>query len=193
MGRPMPTPIGHALAGLALALAARPLGESPVAFAQGARPTRIDWRLVALLAGLAAAPDLDLVFQPHRTATHSLVSIALVTILAAAVTGKVTPSPGRAWRLAVLCGAAWGSHLLLDWLGADTSTPRGVQLLWPFSDRWFISGWDVFRRIERRHAFAADTMTSNLRAVGQEILILLPVVAAAWLMRRRVRKDPAYE
>lgn len=183
----MPTPIGHALAGLALALAARPLGESPVAFAQGARAARIDWRLVALLAGLAAAPDLDLVFQPHRTATHSLVSIALVTILAAAVTGKVTPSPGRAWRLAVLCGAAWGSHLLLDWLGADTSTPRGVQLLWPFSDRWFISGWDVFRRVERRHFLHPETVGQNVLAIAQELAILAPLIWGARKLRRKLR------
>ena len=194
MGRPMPTPIGHALAGLTLALAALPRGKSPGAFARAARAARVDWRLVALLASLAAAPDLDLVFQQHRTATHSFVSIALVTILAGVVTGKVTPSPGgRAWRLAVLCGAAWGSHLLLDWLGADTSTPRGFQAFWPFSDRWFISGWDIFRRIERRDVLAPETILQNALAVGQEFLILLPVVAAAWWMRRRARKAPAYE
>lgn len=180
----MPTPIGHALAGVALALATRPLGESPVSSVGTGAAARVDWRLVALLAGLAAAPDLDLVFQQHRTATHSLVSIALVTIFAAVVTAQVTPSPGRAWRLAVLCGAAWGSHLLLDWLGADTSTPRGFQALWPFSDRWFISGWDVFRRIERRDILAPETIGQNALAVGQELLLLTPIVWGARKLRR---------
>ena len=197
MGRSMPTPIGHLLAGAALAFVALPVAQKARSHVNppdvaSIRTTRADWALVALLAALAAAPDLDLLWQPHRTATHSLGSIIVITILARAVTGKVTASASDGWRLAVLCGAAWGSHVVLDWMGADTSRPRGVQVLWPFSDQWFISGWDVFRRVERRHPFDPATMTSNLKAVAQEMAIMLPVVAAAWWMRR-VRKDPAYE
>jgi len=173
----MPTPIGHALAGAALALVALPPPRPSVSTST--------WTAVALVAGMAAAPDLDLLFQAHRTATHSLGSIVLITILARVVTGKVTASSGDAWRLAALCGLAWGSHVLLDWMGADTSSPRGVQVLWPFSDRWFISEWDVFRRVERRHPFEPATMTANLLTVAQEIVLMLPVVAGAWWIRRR--------
>ena len=204
MGRSMPTPIGHALAGAALALAAWPIARpialpktrshaDPPAAGVGLETINTDWTLAALLAGLAAAPDLDLLFQTHRTATHSFVSTAFIIILARLVTGKVTASSGDAWRLAVLCGAAWGSHVLLDWMGADTNRPRGVQALWPFNDRWFISGWDVFHRVERRNPFGAETMIANLKAVALEIAIMLPIATAAWWISRRVRKDPAYE
>ena len=192
----MPTPIGHALAGAALAFAAWPIAR-PIALPKtrsqadapaagiGLKTIDTEWALPALLAGLAAAPDLDLLFQTHRTATHSFVSTAFIIILARLVTGKVTASSGDAWRLAVLCGAAWGSHVLLDWMGADTNRPRGVQALWPFHDRWFISDWDVFRRVERRNPFSSETMTSNLKAVVQEIAIMVPVAMAAWWISRR--------
>jgi membrane-bound metal-dependent hydrolase YbcI (DUF457 family) len=40
---------------------------------------------------LAVLPDADLLYMPiHRTATHSIGATILVTILAIAVTGKVT-------------------------------------------------------------------------------------------------------
>jgi len=78
----------------------------------------------------------------------------------------------------VLCGIAWGSHLVLDWLGADPTPPRGIQALWPFSDRWFISDLDLFRGTERRQIFTSASMIYNLKAVGQEVAILAPITGA---------------
>src|SRR5579884_2398360 len=132
----MPSPIGHGLAGVAVVYAAD--------FVDGRRSSP---RLVALCAGLAMLPDADLlVAGAHRTATHSLTATAVIFIVAAAVTGQVTR-----WRTATLCAVAQASHLLLDWLGADNFAPRGIQLLWPWSDRWFISNLDVFRQTARRY------------------------------------------
>ena len=79
--------------------------------------------------------------------------------------------------------AAYASHLLLDWLQADPTPPFGIQALWPASSTWFISGWDIFRATERRHMFEPATMQRNIVAVVQEIVILAPVAAAAWLVR----------
>jgi membrane-bound metal-dependent hydrolase YbcI (DUF457 family) len=182
----MPTPIGHALAGAAVALA------SPSARGRHADP----WKLVALCAALAALPDADLLFGSHRTVTHSLLSVAIVTILAMAVTGQVTRSKltGDFRTVAIVCGVAWGSHILLDWLGADTNAPRGQQMLWPFSDRWFISEWDVFRRVERRDPFSVATVRVNVIAVAQEVAIMTPVTLAAWWYgRRRELRSKKYE
>ena len=54
----MPSPIGHALAGVAVAWAIDP---------------RTDRRLALTAAGLGALPDIDLLLpMPHRTITHSL-------------------------------------------------------------------------------------------------------------------------
>jgi len=83
----------------------------------------------------------------------------------------------------VLCACAYASHLLLDWLGADTLPPVGLQVFWPFVDRFFASGLDLFAQTERRHPFSGPTLVQNLWAAAQEIAILGPVVLLAWLVR----------
>ena len=79
--------------------------------------------LTLLCAGLGAAPDLDLAFVAHRTVTHSIGAVVVVTVLAAAFAAT---SRRPIVRIASMCAAAYGSHLLLDWLGADYYPPRGT-------------------------------------------------------------------
>ena len=141
-------------------------------------------RLLLLYMALAAAPDLDLLVPGgHRMATHSLFAMLLVFMIAAAVTGQVTR-----WRMATLCAAAYGSHLLLDWLGADNMLPRGIQLLWPISGRWFISNLDIFRETARQHFLTPAIIRQNAIAVAQELAIMAPIVALLWWARRRTAK-----
>jgi membrane-bound metal-dependent hydrolase YbcI (DUF457 family) len=136
--------------------------------------------LTLVCAGLAASPDLDLLVQRHRTVTHSVGAVAVVGVVAAlaAAQGKW---PMR--RVSLMCAAAYATHLLLDWLCADYTPPYGLQMLWPFSNGWYISGWEVFRRTARLQVFTASVMRINALAVAQEIAILLPVLAALWLIR----------
>jgi hypothetical protein len=85
--------------------------------------------------------------------------------------------------VALMCAAAYATHLLLDWLGVDNYPPRGLQALWPFSDAWFISNLDLFRQTARRQLATAAVIRLNLLAIGQEAAILLPILAALWLVR----------
>ena len=122
----MPSPVGHGLAGLAAAWSADLLSGTPHPAAvpdSTARSTpsapgrRSDLTLPVLCAVLGAAPDGDLLFGIHRTATHSVSAALLVTIVAGLVTGWVTRRTGRALpmvRTALTCGAAYSTHLLLD-------------------------------------------------------------------------------
>jgi inner membrane protein len=196
----MPSPIGHALAGVAVAWSAEQLPGS----AGLKRP--FPPGVVLACVALAVLPDADLVYMPmHRTVTHSIGATILVTILAIAVTGKVTrlstlrraqisgrrptpPAAHVAWGLVLMCAAAHGSHLLLDWLGADPSAPFGIQALWPFSHRWFISGFDLFPPTNRRHVFSAASVAINVKAVVWEIAIMGPIVLTLGLWRRRDRR-----
>jgi membrane-bound metal-dependent hydrolase YbcI (DUF457 family) len=180
----MPSPIGHALAGVAIAWAVQPPRPNP----------RSAWKVAAVCAGLAILPDIDLVHLPiHRTATHSIPVGILVTIIAIAVTGWVIPEWGQSgvryrsdtWRIGLACGLAWSSHVLLDWLGADANPPQGIQMLWPFSDQWYHSGWDLFPGTERRQPLSARGMARNLRAALQEVAIMGSIALAVWLARRR--------
>jgi inner membrane protein len=181
----VPSPIGHVLAGAAVAYAGDLIDHrrSPIG-------------LVAACALLAVAADLDLL-QPghHRSFTHSLTAVAFVFIVAAAVTGEVTRLRatrdggqvvrhhlGR-WRIALVCACAYATHLLLDWLGADRLPPYGLQVFWPFDTRFFVSGLNVFAETERRHPFSGATIVQNLWAAAQEVAIMAPIAGALWLIR----------
>jgi inner membrane protein len=171
----MPSPFGHALAGLAVGWAAGPTQPSSTG----------RWNQPITIACVAAAvlPDLDLVHSSlHRTVTHSVGATLLIISITAAVTGWVTGA--IAWRVALVVGAAHASHLLLDWLGVDRRAPMGLQALWPFSDQWFISGWGVFLPTERRNVFTLTSLDVNARAALRELAILGPIAAAAWAVRR---------
>jgi membrane-bound metal-dependent hydrolase YbcI (DUF457 family) len=133
-----------------------------------------------ICAALGAAPDLDLAFTVHRTATHSVGAVMVVAVVAAAIAAGA----GRpVARVTSMCAAAYASHLLLDWLGADFYPPRGIQLMWPFNDEWYISGIDLFRQTARQRILTRGPMLTNVRAILQELAILGPVVAALWLVR----------
>jgi membrane-bound metal-dependent hydrolase YbcI (DUF457 family) len=182
IGGRMPSPIGHLITGAAIGRAVTP--DKP--------------RVVAWCAVLAAASDLDLLFPgTHRTVTHSLgaviavTAVTVVTIISIVVTGKVTGvrprvrsgvRPRVRYLIAVALILAFASHLVLDWLGADPTPPNGLQLFWPFSDRWYISGLDIFRGTARRNIFTAHSMWINATALAQEIAITLPI---AWVVFRR--------
>ena len=76
--------------------------------------------------------------------------------------------------------AAYGTHILLDWLGKDTAPPFGLPALWPFSSRYYISGADLFMEISRRYWKPDEFIVGNLKAVGWEMLVLGPIAALAW-------------
>ena len=194
----MPSPLGHAYGGIA---AAWLLDLVPGHRSWRTPPPsasffdRAGGTVTLVCAALGAAPDLDLSFVTHRTVTHSVTAVAAVIIIAAAVTGQVTRNAqsstfkvrrdvrSTVGRVALMCGAAWASHLLLDWLGIDNNPPRGLQIFWPFSHTWFISGLDLFIQTERRRFFTVESVRTNLTAMSWETLILLPLVAGIWLVR----------
>jgi hypothetical protein len=174
----MPSPIGHAIAGLVVhTLAAR--GEAE----------RFNLTRASLMVGAALAPDLDLLFRfvdgrnHHQAETHGIgcaLGAGLLVFLVARIRGSVNPG-----RLGLAVGLAWFSHTVLDYFGRDTHPPIGLMALWPFSDAYFKFPWPFFLDIGRRLDLA--TAIGNAKAAVWEMLILLPVLAAAWRLRSRER------
>jgi membrane-bound metal-dependent hydrolase YbcI (DUF457 family) len=175
----MPSPVGHALAGVATVWTLTP---------------RAPRRLLVIAAALAALPDADLVHPGwHRAYTHSVGAIIVVIIITAAVTGWVNRKQRATARsptaltspvgVALIFGAAYASHLLLDWLGADHFAPYGIRALWPFNDRWYISGFDIFQQTARRHLFTWPVILQDVRAITREVAILAPILYLLWLVR----------
>jgi len=172
----MPSPIGHTLAGCAIALALIP-PEMPHA-----------WEVWAWCLLSANLPDLDfipglLAGKPrtfHRGPSHSIMAALVASgLVAALATWSSMP-----WLTQVgLMFLAYGSHVGLDYF-----TPgRGVLLTWPFSRRryqavrpWFLSMTvsdtcqDFWGGSGGRHL---------LRAIGREVLLVAPGVAVVALVR----------
>jgi membrane-bound metal-dependent hydrolase YbcI (DUF457 family) len=176
----MPSPFGHALAGLAIAFVAEPADARP---RRWWAPGLSDFALVAACA--AVWPDLDLIYSPwHRNWTHSVGATALVMIIAAAVTGKVTGAVQ--WRWVWTLAAAHASHMVVDWLGTDRFLPIGIEAFWPFSERFVLSGWNWFPPVERRLTHES-ALAVNAWAFAYEALTLGTIAVAAWWFTRRRR------
>ena len=173
----MPSPIGHALGGIALAWAAVP---------------RRNFNAAVVLAAAALAPDLDLLIGDHRGISHSAGAALVVGAIAglAAKRGqtRVRPlSPGTGvrpgsdpfsarWALAI--GLAWASHIALDWLSNDTRPPLGVMALWPVTYDYYKAAIEIFPPVSRQCCGPRFWMY-NLRAVVVEGLILTPLMLLA--------------
>jgi membrane-bound metal-dependent hydrolase YbcI (DUF457 family) len=163
----MPTPVGHALGGLAAAFLANAATRHPV----------LTPGILLVCVAAAVAPDLDIIAGHHRTYTHSVGFAALVGVVSwLALRRRVV----HAAAAAVTVVAAYGSHLLLDWLGKDTARPAGLTIFWPFSSTYIMSGLDVFGEVSRRYWLPNEFIFGNLRAVSWEVFLLLPFLIVAW-------------
>jgi len=185
----MPSPVGHALAGVAAAWLAG--GRLPPGW-QGTffipiptrtAPTPIDFTCrpaeMVLFGAAAIAPDLDLLVGTHSAYTHSIGAVIFVFIV------TLLATDARQWRIAIGIAAAWGSHLLLDWLGTDTSPPIGIMALWPFNSGYYQSSLSVFDAISRRYWMPQQFIVGNLKAAIKEVIVLAPIFAGAFALRRR--------
>jgi membrane-bound metal-dependent hydrolase YbcI (DUF457 family) len=184
----VPSPVGHALAGLATAWVAdalAPIPRRPSANAGSkGKFAALGGGLALTCAVLAAAPDVDILTGTHRAVSHSLGAALVVGIVAALV--------ARRWRLPVLrtavtCGAAYATHMLLDWLAMDSAPPYGIVVLWPISRAYHTSGANMFLEISRRYWRADEFIIGNLQSLAWELLLLGPIAALAWWVRRRAR------
>lgn len=171
----VPSPIGHALAGIAAGCLVAPAPHQRTAVV-----TRV---LVFAAAGVA--PDLDLLVGVHSGPSHGVGAALLVGLLAWIVVrgrGDAGPErPGlRSIWMAAAVAAAYATHTLLDWLGTDSSSPIGIMALWPFSHEYYESSLHVFMAISRRY-WLPEFWTYNLHAIARELVILLPVL---WIVTR---------
>jgi len=165
----MPTPVGHAIGGLAAALLAN----------STARRAGLSPELLLVCAVVAVAPDVDILLGQHRIYTHSVGAAAIVGLASWLALRRRVPNASAATAALT---AAYGSHLLLDWLGKDTSSPSGLTILWPFSPAYFLSGYDVFGEVSRRYWLLNEFIIGNLAAVGWELLVLMPLLLIAWVI-----------
>jgi inner membrane protein len=184
----MPSPIGHAIAGITAGwlVAGSPTLRLAGPKVVGTFPSKVPdafWRECGLFAALAALPDVDLLFGMHSGPTHSLAAAGIVGLAAFLLARP--PAGLRRWRFAIACAAAYASHVLLDWLARDTTAPIGIMALWPFSHAHYESDLHVFGAISRRYYQGWTFVDQNVRAVCRELVILIPILVLMTALRRR--------
>ena len=163
----MPSPVGHALGGIAAAFVVDSLARRPV----------MTLPLLAASAVIAVTPDLDILTGSHRTYSHSIGAVAMIGVIA----WMILRARGSNGAVASALAAAYASHLPLDWLSKDTSHPSGLMALWPFTVRYYTSGWNVFGEISRRYWLPDEFILGNLRAAAWEFAIVGPFALLAWI------------
>ena len=173
----MPSPIGHTLAGCAVALALIPLGV-PQAWEA--------WAVCLISANLADADFIPglLIGNPralHRGPSHTIMAAGIVAVAGASLWAW-SPLP---WLLrAGLIFLAYGSHV-----GLDCLTPgRALMLGWPLSRRRYQVRRPWFLGITLKKT-SHDVVTIGgpwylLRAIGREVLLVSPGVALMVLVRK---------
>lgn len=187
----MPSPVGHALGGLIAGGLLRPARAGT-----GNRERGASLRFLGTMALLGALPDIDFLVGRHSRESHSIGAVAVVGLVAWIVARRATFAPGAvaggrspaAWALA--CALAYASHIMLDWLGSDTSPPIGIQALWPFSGAFYQSSFCFFYAVDRR--FWLPGFVSNAMVMlAWELIVLAPLAGAVcWLYGRHAKPTP---
>jgi hypothetical protein len=132
-------------------------------------------------------------------AAHSLGWALIVALVAAWL---VQRGATRAWPLrpglpsgaagtALMVGALWATHALLDSLNADYSEPIGVMMFWPVSQAW-VPSLPLFYNVEKvagpasLAVFARSLLTlHNVQALALEFAVTAPILGLAIWWRRR--------
>jgi inner membrane protein len=139
---------------------------------------------MAAFAGLAVAPDLDLLaipFNPkgtpleHRVISHALPFAAVMSLVIALALGK------RPYRLLLAATSflAMASHGVLD---GFTRHGSGPALWWPFSDARYAFSWQPLRGSE---SFEGYFTWQGIPTVLTEAVMFLPVMALTVLIIAR--------
>jgi inner membrane protein len=146
-------------------------------------------RLIGAYLFAANAPDLD--FLPgllvgdlakfHHGPSHSIGFAFLFGLLACLFFSR------RLYPF-VIAFSLYLSHVSLDYLVEDPSSPFGVPLFWPFSQKYFMAPFAFFRPFHYRAVSAESSMAvlltfHNFLTVLAEVAFLLPLLA--WVLLRQ--------
>ncbi len=181
----MALPIAHATAGYLVHRAGRGVLSED-------RSSLAGWRRAVVFIVLGNLPDLDFLVgfvtgRPgafHRGVSHTVLAAAVFAVASGAVARWGCKQ--RFGPTALLFGAAYLSHLLLDYLTIDTRPPIGAQFLWPFSSAYFMSPVTIFTEIHidgsTRAGFLRTVLAWPSVVVLARELVVSSIALGAWFV-----------
>ncbi len=186
----MPSPVGHSFIGLAIAWARfLPRGSD---WRETGRTIRKLWRPLLFFIFIANAADVDYlpgvltghINEFHHFYTHTMVWALLVAMGAWLCWKSVNLRIG--WRELFFLLALTLSHLVADYLTADSSVPYGIMVWWPVSNRYYLSAHPLFMHLQK--ATWGDVFQFyNIKAVWHEAVLTLPLLLCVLLFKHRSR------
>lgn len=182
-----------------------PVGHSVLSLGLGAMQSNrcMSYGYVAycLFAGVAA--DLDFLVGwalgdlngYHHLGSHSLFAAVIFAGFCWLLLSRTSMSEKHRKTWVRSGFSIYLGHLFLDLVTFDGAEPVGLQLLWPFSNEFYVSAFILFPAF--RHETQGGDMIgmlgsvfgrANLATVALELLVLLPtMVIFVWFSRRRAR------
>lgn len=148
------------------------------------------WKRAAVFMLIGNLPDLDFLVgfvlgfpgMVHRGVSHTVLAAVCFGIAAGAFVHW--RSGERFGPAALALGAAYGSHLLVDFLTIDSRPPAGGQFLWPFSDAYFGTTIPFFGEIyidgRTREGFLRTVLAWQSVVVLARELVTAGVLIGAW-------------
>jgi len=136
--------------------------------------------VVAVCGLFGMLADIALLLGGHRGVTHTVGAALVAGLLVAVVDRRPV-----VWLAAT---AAYGTHVLLDWLGTDTFAPIGVMAFWPFDQTFYQSPCYWFLPVCREY-WRAECRAGLAQAIWRELLLLGPIALAGLLLARRPPAD----
>ncbi|MBD3289337.1 hypothetical protein GF337_11090 [candidate division KSB1 bacterium] len=183
----MPTPVGHSLAGYFV-------------FSAIKKPERnFKWTELVAAVIIANLPDADfipgmLAGNPnkfHHGITHSIGFAVIVGLLAGIVYFSIRKK--HFFFYSAFFFLCYSSHLLLDYLGADTRAPFGEQLFWPISQIYVMSPVSVFSDVHKASDSSIFLQSlfnwHNFRTILIECAILIPMIGLLNFMKNKLKKS----
>jgi len=173
----MPSPVAHMLSGLLIA-------SVPAAINK-----KVNFKYYIFAAFMAACSDLDMVlvfigvdyFYAHRTFTHSLILVFIVTFLLWGVCITVRKLLSRTFHVPyIVIGICLICHIGMDLLTVDEYGPQGLMLFWPLSNTFFYPDIPLFDSVMDKHGSILDISLLLLIAV-KEISIVFFIGLLLWL------------
>jgi len=174
----VPTSVGHSLLGYILYLI----------FRKNYKLIK-NWKAILFYLFIANAPDLD--FIPgmcighanrfHHGITHTLgFSIFFALILC------LVPKFRKKKNFIIFFLLCF-THVIVDFLGADTRYPFGVMLFWPFTKKYFISPYSIFLGIHKTTLRSLFDL-HNFKAIALEVSIFLPIIIVLRFILKRTKQ-----